>query len=305
VRIDLRIGGYGIRLDEPDGHPVRQWPLPPFDAFSVASQPDEPPDIDLTIRVVPEIPELSAGALIFDSCHGLWTLHDAPDGYVLQCADPRTRGPRSRTALARDFSRGEIWICGHPTRPPRRFAWTPTYVVNPIVELCLVTRLARDGGLLLHASGVLAGREGYIFTGPSGAGKSTLADFFAAAGAVVLSDERVIIRVIAGAFTVWGTPWVGTGRHATNGAASLTALCCISHAGGGHAMRPMHPREVTERLLAQTFLPHWDPEAMDRTLASLVEIAERVECAGLAFAKDPDVVEFLTDRSVGHAGARS
>jgi hypothetical protein len=304
VRIDLRIGAYGIRLDDPGGHPVRQWPLPPFEVFSVTPQPGESPDIDLTIRVVREIPELSAGALIFDSCHGLWTLHDAADGYVLQCADPKTRGLRSRTALTRDFSRGEIWIVGHPTRPARRLAWTPTHVVNPIVELCLVTRLARDGGLLLHAAGVLTGREGHAFTGPSGAGKSTLSDFFAAAGAVVLSDERVIIREIAGAFTVWGTPWVGTGRHATNRAAPLAAVCCIGHAAGPHALRGMHPREVIERLVAQTFLPHWDHQAMDRTLASLLEIAERVECASLAFAKDPDVVEFLADRRVGHAGAR-
>jgi hypothetical protein len=293
MRIDLRIGGYRIRLDEPGGHGVRQWPLAPFDDFAWAPVPGEAPDIDLMIRVVPELPEISTGALHFDSCHGLWRLYEAGAAHVLQCADPKTLAPRSRSVLSADFSRGEVWIRGRETGRFRPSAWAPGHVINPIVELCLVTRLARDGGLLLHAAGILTDRGGQVFTGPSGAGKSTLSDFFAAAGETVLCDERVILRRVAGALSVWGTPWVGTGRRATNSAGPLAAVWCISHAAGPHAIRRMPPREVSERLLAQTFLPHWDRAAMDRTLALLVEIAERVECLGLAFAKDPDVVELV------------
>jgi hypothetical protein len=293
MSIDFRIGGYGIRLDEPGGRGVRQWPLAPFDDFVTVSAPGEAPDIDLIVRVVPELPEISAGALIFDSCHGLWTLHEAGETRVLECADPRTLAPRSRSVLSADFSRGEVWIRGRAAGRSRRSGWAPAHVINPIVELCLVTRLARDGGLLLHAAGILTDRGGHVFTGPSGAGKSTLSDFFAAAGHTVLCDERVIVRRVAGAFDVWGTPWVGVGRRAANRAGSLAAVWCISHAAGPHAVRRMPPREMSERLLAQTFLPHWDRGSMDRTLALLVELAEQVDGAGLAFAKDPDVVELV------------
>jgi hypothetical protein len=305
MRIDFRIGGYGIRLDEPGGHGVRQWPLTPFADFTAVPEPGGAPDIDLTVRIVSELPEIPAGTLSFDSGHGLWTLHEAGEARVLHCADPRTLAPRSRSVLSADFSRGEVWIRGRESGRSRPPAWAPAHVINPIVELCLVSRLARDGGLLLHAAGILTHRGGHVFTGPSGAGKSTLSDFFAAAGDTVLCDERVIVRRVAGAFGVWGTPWVGTGRRATNRAGPLAAVWCISHAAGSHAVRRLRPREVSERLLAQTFLPHWDREAMDRTLALLVEIAERVECAGLAFAKDPDVVELVADWSRGHAGTMS
>ena len=68
------------------------------------------------------------------------------------------------------------------------------------MELCLLTQLARHGGVLLHAAGVVWEGVGLIFTGPSEAGKSTLSEFYLARGAAVLSDERIIIRQIGDTF---------------------------------------------------------------------------------------------------------
>ena len=68
------------------------------------------------------------------------------------------------------------------------------HLFNPIVEVCLLSRLALDGGLLLHAAGIAVQDQGYVFTGASGTGKSTIAQLFADQGALILSDERVILR---------------------------------------------------------------------------------------------------------------
>src|SRR3989442_3547867 len=87
MKIDLRIGGYGLRLEEPEDYPSRHWPLEPFDPFLAPSE--APPDIDLTINVVRQLPEISLDALLFDSCHGLWKLYEASDGYVLECVEDR------------------------------------------------------------------------------------------------------------------------------------------------------------------------------------------------------------------------
>ena len=297
MKIDLRIGGYGLRLEEPEDYPSRHWPLEPFDPFLAPSE--VPPDIDLTINVVRQLPEISLDALLFDSCHGLWKLYEASDGYVLECVDPKTLSLRSRTKLSRDFSRGAVWLRGRSARQRRQLGWAPVDVLNPIAEICLVTRLAREGGILLHAAGVLTERGGWVFTGPSGAGKSTLTDFFAATRACALCDERVIIRNVAGEFTVFGTPWPGTGRQPINSSGSLTALCCITHGRDAHVLHRMSAREASQFVLQQSFLPHWDRDAMDRTLEFLVELVERVDCYGLAFVKNPDVVEYLAGRSLG------
>ncbi len=57
---------------------------------------------------------------------------------------------------------------------------------------------------------------------PRAAGKSTIADFFAEREALILSDERIIIRNIADRFMIHGTPWVGSGNYATNDRSPLT-----------------------------------------------------------------------------------
>jgi hypothetical protein len=182
--------------------------------------------------------------------------------------------------------------------------WEPLHIINPIVEACLLTRLARDGGLLLHAAGILTEQGGLAFTGESGAGKSTISDLYAARGACVLSDERIILRRVEGGVQVFGTPWPGTGRHARNQQGPLRGLFHVRHGKDGHVLRRMPPSAAAPVLLPQCFLPHWDRAAMDGTLAFLGAVVETVDCFELAFVKTPDVVEFLDEqRPEARAGA--
>ncbi|MGH7206012.1 MAG: hypothetical protein ACREI2_07360 [Nitrospiraceae bacterium] len=301
MRIDLQIGGYAIRLHEREARPCLHWPLRPFDSFLI--QPEQPPDIDLEVRIVKTLPEVPHEPLIFDSSQGLWKLYAAESGYVLESPDTYTLRPRSVAIASKDFSHVEVWHCEQPCHAGP--GWTPMHIVTPIVEVCLVTRLARDGGLLLHAAGVLTDHGGWVFTGPSGAGKSTLSDFFAAKGASVLSDERIIIRKVAGEFRVFGTPWPGTSRLAKNQQGPLMALCCISHGQGAHALRRMSAREVSLFVLPQSFLPHWDRDAMDHTLAFLDQLIDQIGCFELAFVKKPDIVAYLEEQRLGHPVALS
>lgn len=299
MRFDLLIGGYHIRIEEPEGQVFGKWPIYPYDSFLAPA--DEPPDIDLTVHVARRLPDLPHGDLLFDTGDGLWKLYEAGPENVMECLDPRTLTIRSRTVLSKDFSRGEVWICGRASKQKGRLNWKPQYVLNPIAEVCLVTRLAWEGGLLLHAAGVVTNRGGWVFTGPSGAGKSTMSDIFAARGASVLSDERVIIRQMNGAFSLFGTPWPGAGRLAKNDRAPLTAFHCIAHGQGAHFMRPMDSRSVCPFVLPQTFLPHWDRVAMDRTLETLNALIEHIGAFQLSFIKSVDIVDFLEEHHLSVA----
>ena len=61
-------------------------------------------------------------------------------------------------------------------------------------------------------------------------------------------------------------------------------------------MRPidtMRPGAIMSVILQQCFLPHWDREAMDSTLAFLSDMIQRVPCRSLAFLKQPDIVDYL------------
>jgi hypothetical protein len=301
MTINLQIGGYAIRLYEREGYPFRYWPLPPFDSFLV--KPERSPVIDFDVRIVRDLPEIPHHAPLFDAGHGLWRLYAAESGYMLESPDTNTLEPRSRAIVSEDFSRVTVWHWEERSSEGR--GWTPMHVITPLMEVCLVTRLAREGGLMLHASGVVTEQGGWAFTGPSGAGKSTLADLFARHGAPVLSDERIIIRNVNDRLMVYGTPWQGSGRQAANAAASLTALYCIRHGNGAHVLRYISPRDFSLFVLRQCFLPHWDRTAMDRTLAFLDELIVRLGCKELAFAKQPDIVDYLIERHLEHQTAVS
>ncbi|MEK7236792.1 MAG: hypothetical protein AAB242_09225 [Nitrospirota bacterium] len=291
MNINLHIAGYRIRLTEAQDYPCISWPLHPFGSFLDRS--DQHPDIEIAITVVEELPNLSQGPLHFDACHGLWRLYGTDAGLLLESLDTATHQPCARALITKDFSHVDVWTRGE--KVDSILGWVPMKILNPLVEVCLLTRLAREGGLLLHSAGILSSTGGYIFTGASGAGKSTLSGFFDAGGASVLSDERMIIRKSGETFVLHGTPWVGSGAYAKNESGLLTELFCISH-GPQHQIESLSPSAVLARILPQCFLPHWDRIAMESTLAFLSDLIAHVPCRGLACAKHPDVVDYVQNQ---------
>lgn len=288
MKIDLHIAGYRVRLTEAQDYLCINWPLHPFGFF--LNRSNQPPDIDLAITVVEKLPNLSHGPLHFDACQGLWCLYTAEAGWLLESLDTKTHQPCARALISDDFSRVDVWT--REEKVGSVLGWVPMKILNPLVEVCLLTRLAREGGLLLHSAGILSPTGGYIFTGASGAGKSTLSGFFDTSGASVLSDERMIIRKSGAAFAIYGTPWVGSGAYARNESGLLTELFCIRH-GAEHQIESLTPGAVLALLLPQCFLPHWDRAAMESTLAFLGDLIAHIPCRRLTFAKQPDVVDYI------------
>jgi len=308
MTIDLQIGGYVIRLNEPEGHACLDWPFSTFEPFVTAAS--LAPDITMTVRVVERLPDLPRGSLLYDACQGLWTWHEADAGYLLDSPYRNTREPEAVALVSEDIRTASVWVIGRQEGTPR-LGWSPLHIINPIVEVCLLTRLARDGGLLLHAAGLLteqggpAEQYGWAFTGASGAGKSTISALYAARGARVLSDERIILRMVESTIRVFGTPWPGSGCHARNQQGPLTGLFCIRHGQDSHVLRRMPPGAAASFILPQCFLPHWDRAAMDGTLAFLDAVIETVGCSDLAFMDTPDVVEFLNEQRLARAAVPS
>jgi hypothetical protein len=168
---------------------------------------------------------------------------------------------------------------------------------NPLIEICLLSRLAHDGGLLLHAAGLSFREQGFVFTGASGTGKSTIAELFASQGAAVLSDERLVLRKHGTVFSLYGTPWVGSGNYAANSSAPITGLYCITHGQDQHRLESLTPSKRMTLLLQQAFLPYWDRIALEATLDFLESLTTQVPCYRLAFLRQPDVVDLLHDCS--------
>ena len=299
--IAIQLGGSVVHLREPNDYPVLAWPIRPFDAF--LAPPDLQPDFQVDVTVVPHLPELATGPLRFDAGQGYWKLCESDAGFVIESLSPKLLQARARALVSHDYRTIRAWVL--PEMHLGQVGWSPMHLFNPIVEVCLLSRLALDGGLLLHAAGLTTQEEGYVFTGDSGAGKSTIAQFFAERGALVLSDERLIIRKIADDFLFYGTPWVGSGNYAHNAQAPLTQLYCISHGTEQHTISPLSPRAVSQELLRQCFLPLWNRDALEATLTTVTELVQHIYCRALAALKSPDVVDVvLTQRQLSPIGSR-
>lgn len=68
--------------------------------------------------------------------------------------------------------------------------------------------LLEDGGLLLHAAGLIRNGRGYVFFGASGSGKTTVTRL-SMPQATVLSDDLVMLRQYDGVLHVCGVPFRG------------------------------------------------------------------------------------------------
>jgi hypothetical protein len=162
------------------------------------------------------------------------------------------------------------------------------FPIESVIKIVLADKLAKAGGLLLHAAAVASEGRAAVFTGPSGAGKSTLAWFCRKGGMELLADELVAIAPGADGYTVHGTPWnLGEPQSA-----ELRILGTLEHApdpglgvaAGGSLVRV---------LLTNTLLADPSPEGRADIFRAAGRLIEKARCRVLSFAKDERVADVL------------
>lgn len=88
------------------------------------------------------------------------------------------------------------------------FLWPHT--LAPLRLLFRMLFNANNDGIILHASSVEQGGDGYVFVGPGDSGKSTVARTLEAAR--TLSDDMTVIRKVGKVYKVYPNPWWNCGR---------------------------------------------------------------------------------------------
>jgi len=242
----------------------------------------------------PPAPEME---LLFDST-GPWRLHRQEQHYRFSVSDPESGPVPFRVAvLEPGFARGRVYC---PTLAAPAGDPSQTCRVNPfeypLDEVILVHFLWRGRGLHVHAGGVVDDGRGFLFSGPSGAGKSTLTRLWQPAGVTLLSDDRLIIRRQQDHWRVFGTPWHGDFDICSPDSAPLEKIFFLTK-GPHHAVRRLPEVEAASRLLANSFPPFYDREALNFLLDFIARVTAEVPCYELQFVPEAGVVEFI--RGVG------
>lgn len=169
-----------------------------------------------------------------------------------------------------------------------RDSWSAEFLLRTAWYLSTL----RQGGLLVHSSGVAFGVRAVVAIGQSGAGKSTLARLCVAGGAQLLSDEMV--QLLPGGPSAWGTPFRSDFRGPGAPGGQRIATLLVLHQALEERMTPVALSEVVSTLMSQLYVlpghPGTDQSELRRRLLAIVD---QVSVHRLSFRKDEVVGPFL------------
>ena len=196
------------------------------------------------------------------------------------CADYRTSGAadfevstgRADIAFEREKSAREDEIEGIPIR-----SFSDEYLEKLAVYRKIAEKMPEYDTVLMHGSCIAVDGAGYLFTAKSGTGKSTHTRLWRdllRERAVMVNDDKPLIRMTKDGAVVYGTPWDGKHRLSSNISVPLKAICVLERAEE-NSIRPAAVREVYPLLLQQVYRPA-DSSAMRLTLPLIDRLASSV-----------------------------
>ena len=142
--------------------------------------------------------------------------------------------------------------------------------------------LENANGIIFHSSAIAVDGQAYLFTAPSGTCKSTHTRLWRELlgdRAVMINDDKPIIRCIDGEFYVYGTPWTGKHNLGMNARAKVKAICKIYQAKE-NVIKKASAQEMLFTILNQTLRPN-EEMRMDILLGLIDKMLRKVDLYSL------------------------
>ncbi len=321
----LNIANYKIRFENPAGD-IELIPSERFTGF--LSDTDR---YDVCIRVFSGEPELPAGAVkVFsapyvEEINGLrlkkndkfWSVHKKDD--ILYILTEFPFSPDNRSGILRFslenkywdlFLKGDFGQVPPPGQvPPRAGQSGPAEETGPASRsvpadpmdypldgLILYYLTVMHGDIMIHASGIQFQEKGFIFSGISGRGKTTMAQLWDSNGALVIHDDRLIIRRIRSFYKMFNTPVY---RNDEARESPLDAIFIIEHGTENEAI-PLKGVKATTSLLSNCIQHNWGETIIRQSLDAAIRICTDIPVYQLRFRPDHSVIDYLLQQEEEH-----
>lgn len=164
---------------------------------------------------------------------------------------------------------------------------------SPMGELFMMNFLGDGQGVIFHSTAVIYEGKGYLFAGYGSAGKSTTARMWQTfPGAIVVNDDKVIVRKGENKFLLYGTPWHGQGGMALPDAAPIEKIFVLKQDKRNFAT-PLSSTQAVSMLFARSFLPLWDQARVSSTLTFIERLTASVPCFELGFLPEKSMIDYV------------
>lgn len=279
--MDMVVGNVAVRVNDCPEPYVPVWG-DELDFVTLAVHPD----IVLEIQQTAELALPTSAIMVFDA-RPSWSAYQDGSQYLLVFWN----AGRVERFVEVD---PENWIGIVRVREERSNCSLATTALRyPLFPLLVSWRVVYMGGLMLHACGVDFDGQGLVFCGRSEAGKTTTARLWRDRNsAIVLNDDRVVVRSDRDGFTLLGTPWYGDAKVSANTAVPLSSLLLLRHAQT-NTLETVGPVEAVAEVFASSVLPFYDPEAMDQAFDTISRLVQTVPTQVYNFVPDGSAVDFL------------
>jgi hypothetical protein len=154
------------------------------------------------------------------------------------------------------------------------------------------------GGFGLHASAVALENRAVLFSGPCGTGKSTHTGlwqrYFGKDKAVIINDDKPVLRLDNGVFYAYGTPWSGKSTLNANIRVPLGAVVFLKQAEENH-IRRLDSKEAIRMLIYQSLRPNSQMDKMNKLLTLIDALLQKTAVYQLDCSISPEAVELTYD----------
>lgn len=152
-----------------------------------------------------------------------------------------------------------------------------SYLETLAVYRKIADEMIKYDTILFHGSVVAVDGVGYLFTAKSGTGKSTHTRLWRqlfGERAVMINDDKPLIRLTDDGAVVYGTPWNGKHRLGSNACVPLKAICVLERDANNH-IEKVDKKSVYSMLLQQIYRPK-EPQLMMKVLPLVDKLSAKV-----------------------------
>lgn len=176
--------------------------------------------------------------------------------------------------------------------------WDLSDNISNFLQFLLINHFAlKKKGIVTHAAGIkdLNGK-GLIFAGKSGCGKTTTAKLWSKhTKAMVLNDDRIVVRKFNDKFIIHGSPWHGDFSDYLDSkldSTYLEKLFFIYHAPENTVKR-ITPKEAFSLFYTAIFPAFWNKSSMEYIVSFLEDLVKNVSCYSLGFVNNKKMIGFV------------